>query len=44
VDALAIHVVDGIAAATAYADDFDDAFIFLGLIEIDDARSIVGEI
>jgi len=36
--AFAIHVVHGIAAATAHADDFDDALLFVGLTEIEDGR------
>ena len=35
--AFAVHVVDGVAAATAYADDFDDAVV--GLWEVYEGES-----
>ena len=35
-DAFAVHVIDGIAATAAYADDFDDAVFLLGLAEVKD--------
>ena len=38
VDALAIHVVHGIATATAHTDDLDDAILFLGSHEVDYAE------
>ena len=36
-DAFAIHVVDGIATAATYADDFDDAVV--GLWEVYEGES-----
>ena len=35
-NAFAIHVVHCIAATAAYADDLDDAMLFLGYSEVED--------
>ena len=41
VDALAVHVVHGIAAPTTYADDLDDAVLLVGVAEVEDGRLLV---
>ena len=41
VNALAIHVIHGIAATSAYTDDLDDAAILFGLTEIEDIYVVV---
>ena len=41
VDALAVHVVDGITATAAYADDLDDAVLLLRLTEVEDVYCVV---
>ena len=40
VDAFAIHVVNGIAATTAYTDDFDDAMLVFGAAEVEYSGTI----
>ena len=41
VNALSIHMVDGITATATHADDFNDAVFFLRISEIHDAGSVI---